>query len=117
MGIQGEFKEYVNTGSAAVSESQARYPYVYSYAPVGLNNPPPASAVFWNSTTTDLVPPGSASFQTIYVAAAATFTVLSGSIQPPPTGVSLAAGTNLVGQFTKIRLSGGSIVAYNGVAQ
>jgi hypothetical protein len=100
MGIQGEFKEYQNTGS---------------YAPFSLLNPPPTSGVFWNSTSADLN--NSASFQTIYVAAAATFTVLSGSIDPPPLGVSLVAGTNLVGRFTKIRLSAGSIIAYQGIVK
>lgn len=104
MGQSGEFKEYQNTGSAATNWSP--------YSPYSITNPPPTSGMFWNSTTTDLVTSGS--FQKIYVSAAATFTVLSGSIQPPPLGVSLAAGTNMFGQFTKIRLSAGSIIAYFG---
>jgi hypothetical protein len=45
---------------------------------------------------------------------ACTFTTLDGNMLTPPLAVPLAAGTKLYGRFTKVKLTSGTCVLYNG---
>ena len=51
-------------------------------------------------------------FFAIQVITAATFDTLTGNITSA-TGVAFPAGTILLGEFTAIKLSSGSVIAYN----
>ena len=110
MGTQGEFKEYVNTGSAATwSVPGSVYPFVYKYETVySLTNPPPVNSLFINDATKH-----TGVWQTIQVVSASNFSELSGSTGGTPTGVIIPAGTELKGYFTDIKLATGIVLALN----
>lgn len=63
------------------------------------------------ATTTEVI----GQFCMIDCITATTFTTLDGNMETPPLAVSLPAGTKLYGRFSKVKLTSGTVVLYNGI--